>query len=176
MSHAVKLSTNEQTFVLPADVIGRSDVNHLMREIEKVDYELEAQAVRQPGQALILPSLTHTMAGIMAANNLAVETPDHRKDLLTNLRTIKEHAPVMQITFAADPDPAVLAQLVGWVRQNLHPAALVTVGMQPSIVGGCVVRTPDHIYDFSLKKQFKQNISDLLAAINKVAAGSVQSS
>jgi F0F1-type ATP synthase delta subunit len=58
-----------------------------------------------------------------------------------------------------------VAQIVAWLRQNLHPTALVTVGLQPSIVGGCIVRTPDHFYDFSLRRQFKEQLPSLVEDI-----------
>src|SRR3546814_786555 len=153
MSRAVKLQQEENQFVLPPKVIGRADLNHLIMEIEKVDYELGAQAVRSPDQPLVLPSLTRTLTDLLTSNNLSVESPDHRQSLLAELRKAKDHAPVVQITFAVDPEPDALGELLAWIRENLHPSALITVGMQPSIIGGCIVRTPDHIYDFSMRKR-----------------------
>lgn len=161
MSKAVKLDADKQ-FTLPAGVIGRSDISRLLREIEKVDYDLEAQTIRAPGQPVTIPAMSRGLAETMQVNNIAVEQLEQRQQMLAELRRIKEHAPMVQITFASDPAPEITIQLVSWIRQNLHPTALVTIGLQPSIVGGCVVRTPDHIYDFSLRNHFKKQLPELV--------------
>lgn len=168
MSKAVKIH-DEKDFVLPASVIGRPDVTRLLREIEKVDYELEAQAVRQPGQPLAIPNVSRGLAETAQNNAVAIDSVDARRDLLAKLRTIKEHAPLMHVTFAAEAEPEEVSVLVLWVRENLHPAALITVGLQPSIVGGCVIRTPDHIYDFSFRNKFKQQLPELAQYVRAIA-------
>jgi hypothetical protein len=166
-SKAIKLH-KDGIFLLPPSVVGRSDVSRILREIEKVDYDLEAQAIRQPNQPLTLPNISRSLSEVMSVNNLSLDTLEHRKALLSELRKVKEHAPLTQITFAIDPNPDAVSSIVHWIRTNLHASALITIGMQPSLVGGCVVRTPDHIYDFSLRKMFKDHVSDLAAAIHSV--------
>lgn len=165
MSRAVKIDDDTQ-FGLPPALIGRADVSRLLREIEKVDYSLETQAIRTPGQPLTIPAMSRALTETIALNNVDVTNLDERKRLLESLREAKEKAPNVQITFAVDPEPAITSQLVSWIRTNLHPRALVTVGLQPAIIGGCIVRTPDHIYDFSLRKRFKDEQANLIQAIN----------
>lgn len=165
MSKAVKLDDDTQ-FGLPPALIGRSDVSRLLREIERVDYELETQEIRTPGQPLSIPNMSRGLTEVITLNNVNVTNITERKRMLESLREAKDRAPNVQITFAVDPAPEITSQIVAWIRQNLHPRALVTVGLQPSIMGGCVVRTPDHIYDFSLRKRFKDERASLIEAIN----------
>lgn len=165
MSKAVKIDDSSQ-FGLPPALIGRSDVSRLLREIEEVDYDLETQTIRTPNQPLTIPAISRALNETLTLNNIEVTNLDERKRMIDALRDAKERAPNVQITFAVDPEPSVISYLVNWIRENLHPRALVTVGLQPGIIGGCVVRTPDHIYDFSLRKRFKDEEANLIQAIN----------
>lgn len=169
MTKAVKLEDDSQ-FGLPSALIGRADVSRLLREIEEVDYALETQTIRTPEKPLTIPAMSRALQEILTLNNIEVTNLDERKRMLDALRDAKDRAPNVQITFAVDPEPAITSQLVTWIRNNLHPRALVTVGLQPSIIGGCVVRTPDHIYDFSLRKRFKDEQTNLIQAINTAIA------
>jgi hypothetical protein len=168
VGRAVKLD-NGLHFSLPPSLIGRIDVSRLLREIEAVDYELETQSVRNPNASLTIPSLSRMLADTVTLNKIDLTSLNSRKELIRALRNVKEKAPMVQITFAVDADPKVIALVASWVRQNLHPYALLTIGLQPSIVGGCVVRTPDHIYDFSMRKSFKDQIPALVEQIKAVA-------
>jgi F0F1-type ATP synthase delta subunit len=50
---------------------------------------------------------------------------------------------------------------VTWLRANIHPQALVQVGLQPNIAAGCVVRTANKQFDLSLRQSFAKH-KDLL--------------
>lgn len=169
MSKAVKIE-NDTQFGLPPALIGRADVSRLLREIEKVDYELEAQTIRTPGQPLSIPNMSRALVEATTLNNIDITNLQERKRMLESLREAKDKAPNVQITFAVDPAPEIISQIISWIRDNLHPRALVTVGLQPAIVGGCVVRTPDHIYDFSMRKRFKDEQASLIESINAAIA------
>jgi hypothetical protein len=47
-----------------------------------------------------------------------------------------------------------MAKLTAWLRTNIHPTLLITVGLQPGIGAGCVVRTANKYFDLSLGKSF----------------------
>lgn len=170
MSHAVKLDETDG-FGLPPALLGRSDVSRVLREIERLDYVLEAQTIRAPDQPQAIPSMSRALADCVTLNNITVTNTIERQRLVKLLRHAKEKAPVIHVTFAIDPVPAVTAQIALWIRENLHPQALISVGLQPRIVGGCIVRTPDHIYDFSIRKRFKDSEAVLINRLNQVVAG-----
>ena len=50
-----------------------------------------------------------------------------------------------------------------WLRREIHPLVLMTVGLQPNIGAGCIVRTTNKYFDFSLRQDFA-NKRDLLQA------------
>ena len=45
-------------------------------------------------------------------------------------------------------------KLITWIRQQIHPYTLLQVGLHPSIGAGCIVRTTNKFFDFSLRHRF----------------------
>jgi hypothetical protein len=79
-----------------------------------------------------------------------------RKLLVQVLAKLHETAPIMHISFSVDPPGPYVQKIVTWLRKNIHPFVLVTVGLQPNIGAGCVVRTTNKMFDFSLREYFSQ--------------------
>lgn len=155
---------------LPTALVSSTDVARVIRELELVDNEFEQQRVHSPGAALVVPSLSHSLASLSQDNNVNLADDAARVALRQWMVTIKNSAPVLHVTFASDAEPGIVEQIVGWIRERLHPLALVTTGVQPNLVGGCVVRTPDHIYDFSLRERFHSHRSSFVEALNAALA------
>jgi F0F1-type ATP synthase delta subunit len=68
---------------------------------------------------------------------------------------LKDKAPVIHMTFAVPADTEVLQELVAWARTNAHPQSLLSIGMQPSLIGGAYIRTPNHVHDFSMRSMLE---------------------
>lgn len=170
MSRAIKLEQADR-FGLPPALLGRPDISRVLRELERIDSILGSQAIRTPENPQVIPSMSRGLSDCITLNNITITDVNERQRLLKMLRQTKEKAPVVHITFAVDPVPAITAQITVWIRENLHSHALVSVGLQPRIVGGCIVRTPDHIYDFSIRKRFKDSEAVLINRLNQVVAG-----
>ena len=43
------------------------------------------------------------------------------------------------------------------MRGSVHPQAVISVGLQPALIGGVYVRTPNHVMDLSLRARLKGN-------------------
>jgi len=142
-------------YVLPAVLITRADLARLMREIEALDNELEAQKVRNHASGKAsgyhLPTMSRSLNDFLEQNHIDIADDKIRVALRETLKDTKEHAPIMHMTFAVEADPEFLQRLVGWLRQEIHPQALLSVGLQPALVGGVYVRTPNHVHDFSIR-------------------------
>lgn len=163
-------AATDEGLKLPTALVSSTDVARVIRELELVDNEFEQQRVRTPGAALVVPSLSHSLASLSQDNNVNLADDTARLALRQWMVTIKNSAPVLHVTFASDAEPEIVEQIVGWIRERLHPLALVTTGVQPNLVGGCVVRTPDHIYDFSLRERFHSHRSSFVEALNAALA------
>jgi F0F1-type ATP synthase delta subunit len=155
-----KASTTPAPYILPATLIGRADLSRLVREVESLENELESQKVHNPQHATQatdykLPKLSRSLGDFIELNKLDL-TDDHvRTTLRKTLTTMKDKAPSLHMTFAIEPDPEFLQKLVTWIRQEIHPQALLTTGLQPALIGGVYLRTPNHVHDFSFKTHLK---------------------
>lgn len=140
-------------YVLPPSLLGHAEIGRLAREVENLEGQVQAQQVR--GGQLQLPALSQTLSDFMEQNKLTISDDKSLTTLKQHLRVIKDNAPVVHMTFANEADPYLLQKLVGWLRDEIHPYALVTIGLQPSLVGGVYLRTPNHVYDFSIRALLK---------------------
>lgn len=144
----------EPTVTLPATLIGRADLARLVREIETVDNDFEVQKVRdhKTAETMSIPTMSRALSDFLQLNKITITDPQVRMDLKKQLGVLKDKAPSIRMVFAAEPEPEFVQQLVTWIRQELHPGALLTIGLQPGIIGGVYIRTPNHIHDFTVRK------------------------
>lgn len=156
MSETVTLSSYA-TYLVPAQVVQRQDVAHLLDEVEKISNILTEQEVRQKTGEEIhdTPVLSEALSAFLDQNHFSLIDPlmesQQRTELIQQLRLLKEKAPVIHMTFAVEADKESLEQLVLWFRQEIHPQALLSVGIQPALVAGTYVRTPNKVHDWSLR-------------------------
>lgn len=158
-------------FVLPSALIGRADLARLLRELEDLDNDLESQRARNHGktEGYHMPNMSRALSDFLETNKIDTANDHVRMALTTQLRKLKDHAPVIHMTFATDADPESLQQLVTWMRSELHPQALLSVGLQPSLVGGVYVRTPNHVHDFSVRAHMKDSRKLIVEALDAVS-------
>ncbi len=147
------MSGQTTDYLFPAALIGRPDLARLIREVESVDNDLESQKVRSKAEetGCHMPTMSRGLSDFLELNKLDLKEDKMRMQLREQLRVIKDKAPVIHMTFAVDADPEFLQKLVSYMRAELHPHTLLSVGLQPAIVGGVYMRTPNQVHDFSLK-------------------------
>lgn len=161
-----------ETFVLPPTVVSRVDVSRLVSEVERVDGELTAAAVRnkiKEGEQPT-PVLSEQLSDFLTQNKLALSDSHERSRLVKELRQLKDKAPVIHMTFATTADPESLGQLADWLRKSVHPQAVISVGIQPNLVAGVYLRTPNHVHDLSLKTKLAQSRGLLVEEMESLRA------
>jgi len=146
-----------ETYVLPSALIGRADLARLVREVETVDGDLESQKVRTGGDktAYHMPTMSQALSDFLDLNKIDVTNVHTRMLMKEQLRKLKDKAPIVHMTFAVEADPESIQKLVAWLRENAHPHTLLSIGLQPALVGGVYMRTPNHIHDFSMRSVFQ---------------------
>lgn len=142
---------------LPLSVVGKVDIGRLLREVEAVDDFLKQSAIREPGTPVKLPKTSRLFDETVEVNKLNVLHEDDRARLFDFLKQVKAKAPVLHISFSADPSPMFTQKLITWLRAEVHPIVLLQVGLQPNIGAGCVVRTQNKYFDFSLRNRLKDS-------------------
>jgi F0F1-type ATP synthase delta subunit len=144
---------NYAEFVLPSNVVTRVDVSHVVSELERVDNDITTATVRAQlnPQEVTRPAMSQQLTAFLEQNHMNLDNSQARSEIIKQLRLLKDKVPVIHMTFAVTADGESLATLTQWVRNQVHPQAVIDVGLQPALVGGVYVRTPNHIHDWSLR-------------------------
>jgi hypothetical protein len=150
----------DQLFALPATLIGKSELAQLIREVEAIDLDLETQKARG-ATSYQIPAISAMLNDFLTLNKVDIIDPKHRLLFRKQLNIVKKKAPVIHLTFASKADPQSLQELVYWIRVNIYPVALVSVGLQPGLIGGVYIRTPNHVIDLSIRGLL-QNKTDVI--------------
>ena len=151
MSEAV--SKTYADFTLPPSLVTAQDVSRMVRDFERVDNELTTAEVRAKAGTSVAakPVLSEQLAAFLADNKISLPTSHARSEFVKQLRLMKDNLPVIHMTFAVEADAESLAQLAAWVRESIHPQAVIAVGLQPALIAGVYLRTPNHVHDLSLR-------------------------
>lgn len=156
----------DSQLLLPTLVFGAVEVRRLARELEALDEYMRQIALRESGTKQdTLPRVRRLLDLTASENRLSLLQADDRQKLADFLRQVLQSAPVVHMSFASDPSAAFLEKIVSWLRDNIHPLVLVRLGLQPSIAAGCVMRTANRSFDFSLRHRFTEQRDLLLYSL-----------
>jgi hypothetical protein len=158
-----------QALNLPMLVVSPVDVGRLLRELETINDALLQLSLRKSGSEVKLPKTTQLMDQLITINKLNLLHEDERKQLQAFLTYVNAESPLLHISFSADPNVAFLEKLMAWLRKEIHPLILVTVGLQPNIGAGCIIRTPNRQFDLSLRQDFAEKRDLLMEKLLPVA-------
>lgn len=156
---------NSASTALPAVIASPSDVKSLRRELEVLNDFMHQASLRKGGKAVKMPQtsrLLDELADLTSANLLRQQDRDK---LLKYLELLLKKAPVLHVSVASEPSVMFVEQLVLWLRANIHPQVLIRIGVQPAITAGCIVRTPNKQFDFSLRHTFDDRKGSLIDAL-----------
>ena len=154
-------------FKLPVSVYSPSLVESVVYETgQYLDWYREARVHQKVGAVAVEePSFTgETMQTIEAWFEGATPTVEGIERLVAHLRQLK--LPVVHVTLAALPNHSQRAQLVDWFRTRTNPEVLVSFVADRNLGGGVMVRTPNHVFDYSWRQRLVDG-RDKLAGIVK---------
>ncbi len=171
MAHENSSEKPAQAGQLPPLVVGPVEINRLRRELAEIGETLLEHTLRRQGSNAQMLKSSQLMNQLVDYNQLNLLDKADRERLSHFLDRLAEKAPVLHISFSADPSPPFMERLMVWLRANIHPQVLVTIGVQPTIAAGCVVRSPNKYFDFSLRQDFTNKRELLLNQISKYRPG-----
>ena len=158
-------------FALPPSVVSKIDVSRLVREFERIDNELTSASVRAKVSASEQVGLTVSdqLTDFLQLNGLKIDQDGRkRSEFAKQLALLKDKVPVIHMTFAVTADRESLQQLAQWLRTSIHPQAVISVGLQPALVAGVYVRTPNHVHDLSLRAKLRSSHGILVKELEAV--------
>lgn len=156
---------------LPNNIISQVDVARVMRELNTLSDFFISTSGRPAGTAVQPPRLTRSLDQLAQSNNCNLLEEPRRKQLYTELNAVLGKAPLLHMSFAAEPPTRALETIVVWLRANIHPQSLLQIGLQPTIAAGCILRTPNRIFDMSIRSYLKQQEPYLVELIAGAARG-----
>lgn len=154
-------------FVLPPSLVTRVDIARLVHEAERVDNEMTAAAVRvKTGAAQAsVPGMSDQLQEFLMQNQLSLQNSVERTELIKQLRLLKDKVPIVHMTFAVTADRESLEYLAAWLRSSVHKQAVISVGLQPALVAGVYLRTPNRVMDLSMRALLKGSHDKLAAQL-----------
>jgi hypothetical protein len=163
-------NTTAKPLMLPTCVVAPADMLRLVRELTVLDEFLRQAALRKGGSAVKLPATSRNLDAIITVYEVNLLQASDRTKLLRVLDHIRLTSPQIHISLAADPSAAFTDKITSWLRQNVHPQLLVKIGLEPSIGAGCIVRTTNKQFDFSLRQRFVDSRKLLIQKIQETVA------
>ncbi len=155
---------------LPLAIVSRVEINQVLRELNTLDdFFIGAEARKSREDSVPPPRITRVLNQLIRDNRINLMDQKDRKALQEELKKVLDEAPNLHISFAADPAPAALEKILMWMRANIHPQVLLQVGLQPSIAAGCILRTPNKLFDMSMRAYLDKQSPYLLKLIEGVA-------
>lgn len=154
---------------LPSSVVTRADVSRLAAELEHVDGDMNSARLR--GQNDAVSSLSPALREFIDSNKLSLDNDKVRMEIIGAIRQIKDTAPIIHMTFATPADTESLGTLVDWLRTSVNPRAVIQTSLQPSLIAGVYIRTPNHVHDLSLKGKLKAGHGVLVRHLEELARG-----
>ncbi len=163
--------TSSESVRLPASIVSKADLVRLIHELEAADDELTQRAVRaKVGSAAGEPLVfSEVMTAFLVENNLTLDDARTRGDLVRYMQKLKDTVPTIHMTFAVQADRPSLETLAQWLRESVHPQAIIAVGLQPSLVAGVYVRTANKVHDLSVRGLLHQQHEALVGQLEALS-------
>jgi F0F1-type ATP synthase delta subunit len=156
-------------FKLPLGIVSQVDVARMLREVNNINEFFIQANVRKAGSSMQTPKTSRLLEQIARDNEYNLLEENDRQRLAGSLDQILGKAPLIHISFAAEPSPSAVEKILVWFRSSIHPQALLQVGLQPNIAAGCVVRTHNKVFDMSLREHLSQQQKYLVQLIDTAA-------
>jgi hypothetical protein len=145
---------------LPAGIYSPEQLKACGLELDEVIAWRRRQEIKQRSgipQSGGEPPLSHELGELIGGpHGLRVMTTLQLEQLQEQIR-VWLRQPVTHITFPVPPSGPTKVEMVKWFRSQVSPTALVKFEVNRNVVGGCVVRTPSRIFDFSFRTQLLKN-------------------
>lgn len=140
----------------PAEIISPDQVRQALGELESLrswlkDYDRSVRvgAVTAAPRPPMGPD-TKLLHGEIDWAKVKLEQVD---DLISDIEARLNSAPEVHVSLPAFPLEEVKKDLANWFRNNISPKILLSFSGDSTLSGGMVVRTRNHLYNFSLSRQ-----------------------
>ncbi len=160
---------NIQEFKIPLSLVGRPQINRALQELDRLDDFLLAASAHKKTKAGESFEVTPLLDELARDNGYQMTKSEDCQVLKKRLKNLLATSPQVHVSFAVEPSLKDLEPIVIWFRTHIHPTLLLQIGLQPNIVAGCVVRTPNKVFDLSLRTHMRDQQTHLMELIKRTA-------
>lgn len=140
---------------------GLTQLRHARRCLQELEVVIDSSARVSP------PVMSDELTELLQFNSQFIDKYSLAEAVGELDRLIKS-AVTFEVIVATEPSASFLQELTKWFRDNLHPQALLNYKVRRSIGGGAIIRTPNRIYDFSLRPKLQAGKSRLTEVLRRV--------
>lgn len=153
------MTSDKDALLLPTNLVTSHDLKRLVVELESISSEIVTKSIHERighenNNQIVMSDV---LARCVDLNGIDIYNQESREELLAEVRRLKDDAPVVHITFATNAKQEALSKLVEWLREKIHPQAIIDVGLQPNLIGGAYVRTTNKVFDLSMRAQLAES-------------------
>ena len=149
---------------IPESLASKQDVTHIHRELriftDKVD-----QSIMRHEDPIEYPPISNSLRELAVENQTDLRDPKACDNLMLRIEELKLNAPTVHISFPMEPSNEVLQKLIRWLRKEVSPDIFIQIGLQPTIAAGVVVRTPNKMFDFTLRSHLGKSRDKLIEVL-----------
>lgn len=146
--------TKKIVIKIPATITNRSDISRLLSGLDNYANDLQRQKVLNHDDSAI--KIGKSLQELAEINNLELTDMAVVEKISQQLKLIYESSPLIHMSFSANPSDRFIEKIIVWLRKEIDPYVLLTIGLQPKIGAGFTMRTTNRYFDFSLGKNFNQ--------------------
>lgn len=154
---------------LPLDIVSRVDINRVMRELDQLEPQFIGAKAATSQSAK--PRVSVQLNNLAQENSIDLSDSNKRSQLREILKNIGQSAPSLHVSFASEAPLDVVQSILVWLRANIHPQVMLQIGLQPNLAAGCVLRTPNRLFDLSMRSYLKSQEGYLVQLIARKPNG-----
>ncbi|HET8690196.1 MAG TPA: F0F1 ATP synthase subunit delta [Candidatus Saccharimonadales bacterium] len=146
---------------LPATIISPQDLASVSLEVKDYSRWFEHNQIKQRVGAKSTsqpPELSPAaLELIRSCHGKGLLEQKHLDKLIDDLERLQNTVTNLTITLAAPAPKALKADIADWCRRNIKDQVLIDFRFNSTILGGMVVRSGSHVYDWSWRRAILDN-------------------
>lgn len=159
----------DSPITIPDRLVTRRQLKELRIEVEAILEQAIQGSIRkeQTGASFGVRKPSQLLKDMMAHHNLTLNI-ESLQSLKRIIADIDAKAVMVRVVLSAEASADVQSRIVSWFRSTMERPVLLRFGIQPGIAGGCLVYTPNHRYDFSLRTHILESGVTIRSVLDKV--------
>ncbi len=154
-------------FELPETIYSPQLLEMVIFDLEKyIEWEREGRVKSKVGVPDAVTEPNHSAETLEVIKSWQTAHPTPEATLIQLLEALKElKLPVVHVTLAALPNHLQRESLVRWFQTLSSPRPLILFTSDRTLGGGLILRTPNHIYDFSFRQKLEDTRANLVKGL-----------